>query len=302
MDSWMVILTEVQFMHGYFRDGRCRCLSVAPADSSLRDMMRYGLLLKSTSGGFRLLYDSNHAGSPRSRSEVLYQGITIRILLQLEDTDFYNYTSPLSIDPGRQVLYFCNRPGRPFLHTEEQVSGSDVFETTAPCRRPGRKIVVEPSAQRPFARPFAILDLRLYPGLGNNYHIFFQTRSTRWNYILVGDHLKELHDPAILLQPDKKQAVNSPSAQASNGSSPKVFSGPSTIRLRDNRTGLSFISPAPVEVRETPAATCTLVEDFDQTTGKYKVVIATLPVPDGRIISRANTHNKQPDLSEIILY
>lgn len=290
----MAILTEVQFMHGFFNDGRCRCLSVAPADSSLRDMMRYGLLLKVKPDGFRLLYDANHTGSPRSRSELLYRDLTIRILLSLEDIDFYNYTSPLSIDPVRQVLYFCNRPGRPFLHTEEQVFGSDVFETTPPCKRPGRKIVLEPSERQPFKKPFAILDLRLYPGLENNYHIFFQARSTWWNYILVGDHLTELHMPAILLQSDKKQTAGSPSTQP--------FTGPSTIRLRDSRTGISFISPAPVEVRENPAATCTLVEDFDQTTGKYKVVIATLPVPDGRIISRAHTLNKQPDLSEIILY
>jgi hypothetical protein len=285
MDSRMAILTEVHFMHGFFRNGLCPCLSVLPADSSLRDMMGHGLLLKAKPGGFRLLYDTRHAGSLRSRSDVLYQGLAIRCLLHLEDTDFYNYTSPLPIDISRQVLYFCNRPGRPFLHTEEQVSGSDLFETTAPCKRPGNKIVLEPSARRPFAKPFAIIDLRLYPGLEKNYHIFFQARSTWWNYILVGNHLKELRDPAILHSETKQ-----------------TFTGPAPIRLPDSRTGLSFISPAPVEVRETSAGTYTLVENFDPATGKYKVVISTLPVPDTRIISRVNTLNKQTDHSEIFLY
>lgn len=285
MDSRMAILTEVQFMHRYFRDGRCRCLSAQPADSSLRDMMGHGLLLKADPGRIRLLYDTNHAGTQRQRSDVLHKGLVIRCLLQLEDTEFYNYTSQLTTDITRQVLYFCNRPGRRHLHTEEQVSASDLVETTAPCKNPGRKIVLQPDAQRPFARPFAILDLRLYPGLETEYHISFQTRSTWWNYILVGNHLKELRDPAIL-----------------HAATRQTFEGPETIKLPDSRTGLSFISPAPVESKETPVATYTLVENFDPATGKYKVVIPTLPIPDARIISRVHTRNKRSDRSEIFLY
>jgi len=287
MNSRMEILTEVTFRHGYFRDGLFRGLSVRPADSSIRKMMGHGLLLKVKPGGFRLLYDTNHVGSQRSWSDVLSPGLAIRILLYLEDLDLYNYTSPLPMDPDSQVLLFCNRPGRPFLHKEEQVSGSDLFEVTAPCQRPGRKIILEPAAQRPFERPFALLDLRLYPGrLEKNYQIFFQARSTWWNYILVGDHLKELPDPAILYSGRKKQA----------------FAGPFTVPLPDGRTGLSFVSPAPVEARETPESTCTLVESFDQATERYKVVIPTLPVPDAKIISRVHARYIPVDHSTVFLY
>jgi hypothetical protein len=285
MDSRMAILTEVEFRHEYFRNGRCRHLSVQPAPGSLRDMMNHGLLLKTMPGGFSLLYDTNHAGSQRLRSAVTNAGLVIRCLVKLTDSNFYNYTSLLPLDINRQVLYLCNRPGRPFLHTEEQVSGSDLFETTAPCKRPGKKIVLEPAADRPFERPFAILDLRLYPGLETRYHISFQARSSWWNYILAGNHLKALREPAIL-SADRK----------------KVFTGPSTIRLPGGNTGLSFISPAPVGIRESPADLCTLVENFDPATGRYKVVIATLPVPDPGIISRVNARNKQADHSEMILY
>jgi len=285
MEIKMAILSEVQYRHGYFKDQICRCLSVTPAESSFREMTNHGLMLKANPGGFRLLYDTRHAGSPRSRSDVLYKGIVIRLLLRLDDPGFYNYTTPSPADISRQVFYFCNRPGRTFLHNEEQVSAGDLFETTPPVKHPGKKIVLEPSISRPFEKPFAILDFHLHPGLEKNYHIFFQTLSTWWNYILVGNHLKELRDPAII-----------------NTGTKENFAGPSTIRLPDERTGLSFLSPAPMVLSEQQATPCMLVENFDPATGKYKVVVAALPIPDTRIISKTQARSKPADFSEILLY
>jgi len=304
MNSRMAILTEVEFRHGYFKDGLSRPLSFTPADSSLRKMMSHGLLLKAKPGGLMLLYDTTHAGSQRSRADVLTRGLSIRVLLRLEDSFFFNYTSPLPFDTGRQVLYFCNRPGRLFLHKKEQVSGSDLFELTAPCERPGRKIILEPSARRPFEIPFAILDLRLYPGrLEEHYAISFQARSTWWNYILVGDHLKELQDPAILFTGSKHtDPVRKADPAKQTDQANRLFKGPISVPLRDDRTGLSFMSPDLMEASETPGSTCTLVENYDPVTERYKVVIATLPVPDTRIISRGNIHDNTADRSEIFLY
>jgi hypothetical protein len=285
MEIKMAILSEIQYRHGYFKDQLCRCLSVTPAESSLREMINHGLMLKANPGGFRLLYDTRHAGSLRSRSDILYKGIVIRLLLRLDDPGFYNYTTPSPADISRQVFYFCNRPGRTFLHNEEQVSAGDLFETIAPGRPPGKKIVLAPAVHRPFEKPFAILDFHLYPGLEKNYHIFFQTLSTWWNYILVGNHLKELRDPAII-----------------NTGTKENFSGPSPIRLPDERTGLSFLSPAPMMLRDRSPGACMLVENFDPATGKYKVVVATLPIPDTRIISGARTRSRSVNVSEILLY
>ena len=285
MEIKMAILSEIQYRHGYFKDQLCRCLSVTPAESSLREMINHGLLLKANPGGFRLLYDTRHAGSLRSRSDVLYKGIVIRLLLRLDDPGFYNYTTPSPADISKQVFYFYNRPGRTFLHNEEQVSANDLFETIAPGKPPGKKIVLAPSIRRPFEKPFAILDFHLYPGLEKNYHILFQPLSTWWNYILVGNHLKELRDPAII-----------------NTGTKENFAGPSAIRLPDERTGLSFLSPAPMVLSEKPANPCMLVENFDPATGKYKVVVATLPTPDTRMISKTQARKKPADFSEILLY
>jgi hypothetical protein len=285
MEIKMAMLSEIQYRHGYFKDQLCRCLSVAPAESTLREMINHGLMLKANPGGFKLLYDTRHAGSLRSRSDVLYKGIVIRLLLRLDDPGFYNYTSPSPADISKQVFYFYNRPGRAFLHNEEQVSAGDLSETIAPGKPPGKKIVLAPSRHRPFEKPFAILDFHLYPGLETNYHILFQPLSTWWNYILVGNHLKELRNPAII-----------------NTGTKENFAGPSSIRLPDERTALSFLSPAPMVLRERSPGACMLVENFDPATGKYKVVAATLPIPDSRIISGVRTRNRSANVSEILLY
>ena len=50
---------------------------------------------------------------------------------------------------------------------------------------------------------------------------------------------------------------------------------------------LSFVSPAPIGCSEREAPGCMLVEDFDPATGRHKVVMPNLPVPDATMISRA---------------
>jgi hypothetical protein len=311
MESKMEILAEVTYRHGYFTDQLCRGLSANLAGGVSREMLGHGLLLKTKPGGFTLLYDARHVGSERTKAAVLGRGIVIRLLLRLNDPEFYNYTMPAPDDAGNQVFYFYNSPGHPFLHAKERVSAEDLYFFTS--RRVGReesefpgdkwilqqragdpkKIVMENREGPGFVKPFAILDLRLEPWMDEENYLFFQPPSTRWNYILVGDHLKDLNNPAII-----------------NSSTSENFTGPSLIRLRDQRTGLSFISPAPLGLREEPAGTCMLVENFDPATGKYKVVTAALPGPDVRIISAARAPGDDAEkekandeyFSEIILY
>ena len=315
----METLVATQYRHGYFKNQLCPCLSVRPAGGGLREMINHGLMIRPGPGGFELLYDARHAGNQRTRVDILELDIVIRLLLRLDDPDFYNYTAPSPADIGKQVFYFYNRPHSSFLHADEQVSADDLFffdrrridnppgafgprpgDSDLPgdkwiLKSPGKEIVLENTEGRTFEKPFAILDLLLQPGLEENYQIAFQPPSTWWNYILVSDHLKELNNPAII-----------------NTGTKENFAGPSTIRLRDDRAGLSFVSPAPIGLKEDPAATCMLVENFDPATGKYKVVLPTLPGPDTRIVSGARgkpaTRDKPatPDsptfFSEIFLY
>jgi hypothetical protein len=295
LESQMETLVATQYRHGYFKSQLCPCLSVRPAGGGLREMINHGLMIRPKPGGFDLLFDTRHAGNQRTRTDILELHIVIRLLLRLDDPDFYNYTAPPPADIGNQVFYFYNRPHSSFLHADEQVSASDLFffdrrrvspnasgafgprpgDSDLPgdkwiLKSPGKVIVLENTEGRSFEKPFAILDLLLQPGLEENYQIAFQPPSTWWNYILVSDHLKELSNPAII-----------------NTGTKENFAGPSTIRLRDDRAGLSFISPAPIGLKEEPAAACMLVENFDPATGKYKVVMPTLPGPDIRMVSGA---------------
>jgi hypothetical protein len=347
LESQMETLVTTQYRHGYFKNQLCPCLSVRPAGGGLREMINHGLMIRPGPGGFELLYDTRHAGNQRTRADILDLNIVIRLLLRLDDPDFYNYTAPPPADIGNQVFYFYNRPDSSFLHANEQVSADDLFfferrrmspnasnplppstaggppsptvgapsppqamsafgprpgDSDLPGDKwilssPGKKIALENTEGRTFEKPFAILDLLLQPGLEGNYQIAFQPPSTWWNYILVSDHLKELNNPAII-----------------NTGTKENFAGPSTIRLRDDRAGLSFVSPAPIGLKQEPAATCMLVENFDPATGKYKVVLPTLPGPDTRIVSgaRGKPAARTPDkpaapgnptfFSEIFLY
>jgi len=271
MESRMKPLVQVQFRHGYFSSRLCTILLVTPSDAARRTMTNHGLWWKANPGGFTLLYDTHHAGSPRTRDAVLNDRIVLRWLIRLQDPYFYNYTAAPAPIPGRQILYFFNQPGSPLL-----------YAGNIDCDH--------------FDKPFAILGLRLRPWMENNYHIEFQPQSTTWHYILVSDHLQQLQSPAVI-----------------NSVTRERFKGPAGIQLIDGRPGLSFMSPGPIDCSERPAATCMLVENFDPVTGRHKVVMPVLPVPDPRIISRSTKTSASdeatavatgtPDnFSEILIY
>lgn len=274
MESRMLPLVQIQFNHGYFSSRLCTGLLPSAAGATNQTMTNHGLWWKATPGGFTLFYDARHAGNHYTRDAVLEGHIALRFVLRLQDPYFYNYTASPAALPGRQVLYFYNRKGSPLLHADPQVSAADLVGLAPSGRAGGKRIVLAATTGDPFAEPFAILHLRLRPGLEDGYRIEFQPRSTTWNYILAGRHLQELANPAVI-----------------NTVTGVSFIGPTAVRLMDGRPALSFVSPAPIDCSERQAAACMLVEDFDPATGRHKVVIPTLPAPDARIISRAIATN-----------
>ena len=220
-------------------------------------------------------YDSCHAGGNRTREAVLTEGVALRFLLRLQDPYFHNYTEGPAPVGGESILYFYNRSGSALLHAGEQVSGGDLFKIAPPgrpvCNRTaGKRISLRNLVDRPFDRPFAILGLRLRPGMAAKYSIEFKARSSIWHYILVGGHLQDLQSPAVI-----------------NSVTKEPFRGPANIRLVDGRQALSFKSEKLIGFSDWPETVCMLVEGWDGGTGKYKVVVPALPVPDVRIISRA---------------
>lgn len=284
MESQMLPLVQIEFGHGYFNDRLCTRLSVRPADATLRTLTNHGLWWKPGPGGLTLLYDARHGIDPRiaasrARATVLNSKIALRFLLRLEDPYFYNYTTSPPPLPGRQVLCFFNRPGSSLLSAGPQVSATDFVSAS---RIPHCHLT-----DRPFELPFAILGLRLRPDLPALYRIEFQPRSAKWQYILVGDHLQDLQNPAVIM---------------TNNSTQKIFSEPSGVRLTDGRTGLAFLSPEPIDCSERPDGTYMLVEEFDRATGRHKVVLPNLPVPDTRMISRGVAEDNRNNYTEIFIY
>ncbi|MES1250037.1 MAG: hypothetical protein ABUL46_05100, partial [Chitinophaga rupis] len=111
-----------------------------------------------------------------------------------------------------------------------------------------------------------------------------------WNYIVVSKQLQELEKPAIL-DPVTKQ----------------VFSGPKPILLPDNRPALSFVSEKPISFLAAEKQLFQLVKDFDEVSGRYKVVLSALPRADPGILSdvgKATDRQQKPtaNFSEIFIY
>ncbi|HEX5555512.1 MAG TPA: hypothetical protein VFX43_19885 [Chitinophagaceae bacterium] len=268
MDLQFENLTDVLFKHDYFSNGKFGGLRVEIPDNCIYMMRNHGLLFKPAGGGFSILYDAAFAGGKRKREQVLEDPLTLHFNLQLDFPSFYNYTANLSgLTSGaisESVFYFSNvsreaavtlPAGK--LHQEDTVSGKDLYPAEA---FPGRF----------FGKPFGLLDLQINREMKQTYAIHFSARATFWRYILVGEHLLELHQPAVL-DPGGKQ----------------VFEGPGELVLPDGRKALAFTSTGEIGLRETVPLPFQLVEHYEPATGKYKMVIGALPFPDVNIISHA---------------
>lgn len=275
-------LTNVFFKHSYFSDAKFEGLTVKTADSAIYIMTCQGLVFKSIKGGFQILFNTDFAGRKREREEVLKDTFTLTFHLLLNTPSFYNYTANISHNITQSIFYFSNISRNPevtlsagMLHRENSVSEKDTY----------------PADQfygRFFSKPFGLLDLQIHKGMEKTYVINFSAKSTFWRYILVSDHFRELHNPAVL-----------------NPGNHEVFNGPKELTLPDGRPALAFTSKNKISLSEFTLLPFQLVENYGSETGKYKVVITALPIPDINTISKVETmsQNKtKTTFSEIFIY
>jgi len=275
-------LTYVFFSHDYFLSTKFEGLTIRAEDSSTHKMVSEGLIFKPVPGGFRILYETEFAGRQRSRASIGKEPFILSFRLFLNAPAFYNYTANLSRDITQSIFYFCNtpKPGEAafpagLLHAGDYVSEKDLHP-------------VAEFPNRFFAKPFGLLDLEIREGMEEAYRVNFLNKATFWRYIVISDHLRGLNNPAV--------------TDTSGG---ETFDGPAEIRLPDSREALAFTSRDQISWRESGNKTFQLVENFEPGTGKYKVVLSALPVPDINIISNAGSPspNGDPaDFSEIIIY
>ncbi|HTI08004.1 MAG TPA: hypothetical protein VL832_05595 [Puia sp.] len=269
MESRYELLVRVAYKHAFFFNRKFDRISTGPTADTQLVLMSNGLLFREDADGFRLLFDTLWAGGVREKNDVVQEGLPLLFQLTLNDPDFYFYTDLGEGVLTRAYFYLSNvspageeRPGSEssgVLHKGDFITDDD-------------RVVFGKLPRHFSGRPFGWLQLVLNPKLKDSYEARWPVRSVYWNYIVVSKHLQELNKPAIL-DPVTKQ----------------VFAGPTPILLPDNRKALSFVSETPISFLAAENQLFQLVENFEEDSGKYKVVVSALPRADPGILSDVRT-------------
>jgi len=270
-------LVNVSFNHTYFASKVFAGLAFRPSSSTELLFLNNGLLFKSFHGGFRIVFDTNFNNSIRSREDLISDVLDCRFNATLSDNNFYNYTDIEGTDISKKVFHFCNTAAGDTLlkisvHSHDFVSESDL------------KPIAE-FADPYFVKPFAILDLKLAQGLPESYSLNFKARETFWRYVLMNEDLQSLNNPAIL---------------DSTGSEP--FEGPELLKFRGT-SGLVFKSKQAISLTERSIQNFQLVENYDAESGRYKVIIHSLPKANPEMITLIKSNNtlENNNYSEIFI-
>ncbi len=271
------VLVNVSFNHTYFGSKVFAGLAFTPSTSTELLFLNNGLLFKAYPGGFRIVFDTNFNNSSRSRKDLISDVLDCRFNAALTDNSFYNYTAIEGTDISKKVFHFHNTAADDNLlkisvHSGEFVSESDL------------KPIAE-FADPYFVKPFAILDLKLAQGLPETYSLNFKARETFWRYVLMSKDLQSLNNPAIL---------------DSTGSEP--FEGPELLKF-SGTTGLVFKSKQAISLTERSIQNFQLVENYDAESGRYKVIIHSLPKANPEMITLIKSNNtlENNNYSEIFI-
>lgn len=271
------VLVNVSFNHTYFSSRVFAGLAFTPSSSTQLLFLNNGLLFKPYPGGFRIVFDTNFNNSSRSREDLISDLPDCRFTATLSDTNFYNYTSIEGSDIGKKIFHFSNAEANESLlktsiHLGDFVSESDLKALTE---------IDEPF----FVKPFAILDLRIAPGLPESYSLNFKAKETIWRYVLMSEDLQSLNSPAII---------------DNNGTEP--FDGPELLKF-SGIEGLAFKSKQAISFSERSSQNFQLVENYDAETGRYKVVMRALPKANPEMISLIKSDNpiENNNYSEIFI-
>lgn len=265
------ILTAIFYRHTFSTRAGYEGISVSVPAHTAKQMSQHGLLLKPQRDGFLLLCNT------KGRDALLKEKIRLVFDLALKDALFYNYTQLSAGNIAGGFFLFSNEQQR----ASAEVLHGDAFVTEKDIRP------LSDLSEKYFVKPFGQVTLLLDEQLLPAYEIRFQAKATRWCYFLMSDDLKALSRPAIL-------GING------NG----YFDAPVTVTLPDNMKAPVLISKAVVPLGAAGIQRFQLVDYTGTDTGRYKVIIPSLPVPDVSRVSNAGAilYEKGNDYSEIFLY
>lgn len=259
MASTYNTLTEVLFKHTYFPGEIPVGFTVSPDDATRHLLLRLGLICKISANRIVLYYDAAFAGYPRTREQVLSHADTLVFTIANTDAAFLNYTG--NIETGnisKSIFLFSN------LVNEELRGGL----TKANYVSTDDMVPVEQTGRSFFSKPFGLLLIRLHKELDSSLVIQFQAKATYWRYVLTSEHLKTLVNPAIVHKETRE-----------------AFIGPENFLLPDQREAIVFRSAVPVEMTALPNKSFQLLENYEQASGKGRVIIGMMPNPNNNTIS-----------------
>lgn len=277
MASSFNILTGITITHSYFPDEIPAGFTFVPTDATKHLLLRLGLVFRSTANSASIYYDAQFAGTPRTRDEVLLNEETLVFNLSNTDSSFLNYTGNIEAGNISKSLFLFSNLGldgsiREELTNAEFVSPNDI-------------IPIDLMEEAFFSKPFGLLRIKLHKDLSTSLQIRFQTKSTYWRYILTSEHLKTLVNPAV---------VHKETRQA--------FIGPENFVLPDQRAAIVFRSATPVQMTALPNKSFQLLENYEPTSGRGRVIIGMMPNPSNSAISHLpDSGTEKLNYSEIFL-
>ncbi len=116
-------LYQLNVLHDYFSDGRCKNVEVVPSRETARMLQQYGLFFRQVETTYHIVA-KNDGNTPLFVEENLQTSLNFH--LKINDPYFLNYTDlPLEIS-SNQVYYFSNlNAATSFLSKEEKANGQD---------------------------------------------------------------------------------------------------------------------------------------------------------------------------------
>ena len=276
MNTYYSILFDLIFQHNYFVDPVTSCFGISPSVDTQTWMKNQAIVFKETTGGFRLVYESDKKENVERKNELLSSNAILRFVLTLKDPLFYNYTDLTITDLSSVLFHFHNLSGNSDRHASKaNLYNGDAVSTAD-------TIDLVSFGTDFFVKPFGVIDIQLDQVNSGELYIRFREKATYWRYLLVSEHLRELNAPAI-----------------SDGH--MIFKGPAKVVLPNRTEVLAFESVEPLVLAQRSKHEFQLLENFDQETKKGRTILRRLPTPDINLISALPKGEPEATYSEIIL-
>ncbi|VAW85157.1 hypothetical protein MNBD_GAMMA16-1518 [hydrothermal vent metagenome] len=270
--------------HGFYEDGVAHELSFTATGDTVRVMKNTGLLVKPTTGGFTVLFDSKDYESLLLYVNDKKEPLNLIFKAYSNNANFISRTDS-SIETSKEILFFNNNnnqhisDGKIKLHDHKYVSMLDLEELDS---KKLADVLDEKEKQIP---PLFVLSFRITKksldsvDALKNYCIKFRERQLFWKYYFLGQFSgKKL----LLADLDKTTEF--------------VFSGKE--KLEGHREAITFRTAQRLSLQERSQYRFQLIEKEN---GKEKVIIKRLPVAKDAHLGQAIIDGKSESVSEIYI-